>query len=236
MRGEKIFFYVFIVYILENRNEEYIPVPSSTGLMSKNGQSLQKVKEIMQERKQFLYRGEIWFMHPESRCTKVRLCDVDSWLGNLCSNPLYQGLLLERKDFLMKILSDDRCSVIEQVELDLDTFEVKPILFYLFVDAFLLYVLRVKLRFKIRITMYLEISWQNDVPLWSESQCTKVQLLGVLRQCRPKKQLVTNFKIEFFDLRHSTIMCVLRVSSRDFVTVSEYEKCINITCILLYHR
>ena len=79
----------------------------------------------MVERRQYLYRAEVWFQHPESKCTKVRLDDIDSWLGSLCANPLYQELLLERKDFLMKIMGDERCSVIQQLELDFDTFEVR---------------------------------------------------------------------------------------------------------------
>ena len=71
----------------------------------------------------YLYRGEIWFKHPESLCTKVLLCSAKTYVGNLCGNEHFPEFL-DSMPFLERILGDASCTVIPQLELDVDVIEV----------------------------------------------------------------------------------------------------------------
>ena len=72
----------------------------------------------------YLYRGQIWFRDPESLCTKTFLEDADRFVGHLIANPSFKAELLDREAFLARVLTDKRCTMIPQVELDVDTIEV----------------------------------------------------------------------------------------------------------------
>ena len=104
------------------------PLPICTAQLSKNGLALELVQDVMKAHGYYLFRGQIWFRDPASRCTKTFLQDADRFLGHLISNPTYKAQLLDRKAFLNQVLSDKRCTIVPQVELDVDTVEVKDIL------------------------------------------------------------------------------------------------------------
>lgn len=92
--------------------------------LSKNAEALQLVKDIMQAEGFYLYRGQIWFRHPLSRCTKVLYSTVSEFIGHLCANPENWEMLFDRMAFLTKLLSDGQCTIIEQLQIDPDTIEV----------------------------------------------------------------------------------------------------------------
>ena len=99
----------------------------TNGRLSKNCVALQRVKDIMQARGHFLFRGEVWFLYLQSQCTKTKLEAVDKYIGTLAANPDNVAILFDRMQFLIKVMGDERCGIIPQVELDVDTIEVNRI-------------------------------------------------------------------------------------------------------------
>ena len=105
-----------------------MPVHSSTGQLSKNGQALELVTQIMKTMGYYLFRGQIWFRDPASKCTKTFLEDADRFVGHLIANPTYKANLMDREPFLKSVLCDKRCTMVPQLKLDVDTIEVSHIL------------------------------------------------------------------------------------------------------------
>ena len=116
--------YVFLYFHLDSSGSA--PSVAPRGSLSKRGVALQRVKEIMQDAGYYLFRGEVWFVHPQSVCTKVKFESAKGFVGHLCSNPNLQGDLFDHMAFLEKILGDPQCTVIEQLTLDVDVIEVSP--------------------------------------------------------------------------------------------------------------
>lgn len=94
------------------------------GKLSKSALALQRVKDVMQQEKLYLFRGDIWFVHPQSMCTKVRCCSVSQFLGHVCANPDNMEVVFDKKAFLTNLLSDPQCTIIEQLQIDVDVIEV----------------------------------------------------------------------------------------------------------------
>ena len=97
--------------------------PPSRHKLSRNHHALQRVIEMMGHNEHYLFRGEVWFRHPESVCTKVLLCGAKTYVGTICGNTNFPELL-DAMPFLEKILCDPQCVVIPQLEMDKDIIEV----------------------------------------------------------------------------------------------------------------
>lgn len=82
------------------------------------------VKKIMQLRRHSLYRGEIWFRHPDSTVTLTFLSTVNVYVGTLAANQEHAALLVDRMPFLIRVLGDPQCSIVPQIEIDVDVIEV----------------------------------------------------------------------------------------------------------------
>ena len=71
-----------------------------------------------------LYRGEIWFNHPDAMCTKTKFTSVKKFVSTLMGNTNVIDILDGKEDFLVKSLGDPKCSIMPQIEIDMDTIEV----------------------------------------------------------------------------------------------------------------
>ena len=78
----------------------------------------------MQQGGYYLFRGAIWYHHPQSQCTRVRFDSAKGFVGHLCANPDLIGELFDHMGFLEKLLADEQCTVIPQLQLDVDVIEV----------------------------------------------------------------------------------------------------------------
>ena len=95
------------------------------GKLSKSAIALQRVTDIMKAENYFLFRGEMWFVHPQSLCTKVRYSGVREFIGDVCANPDNVELVFDKMQFLSNILSDPQCTIIEQLKVNADVIEVR---------------------------------------------------------------------------------------------------------------
>jgi hypothetical protein len=78
----------------------------------------------MKDNDHVLFRGEIWFPHPGSMCTKTKLASVEKYIGTRASNLSKGSLILDNMAFLTSALSDPRCALVPQLKLDIDAIEV----------------------------------------------------------------------------------------------------------------
>ena len=115
-------YFPFIITVLPHGNQYRMPPPSRLKL-SKNNRALQRLKDVMLHSDHYLYRGEVWFLHPESSCTKIFLSSAKTYVGNICANETMPEML-DCIGFLDRVLRDDQCSVFPQLELDADVIEV----------------------------------------------------------------------------------------------------------------
>ena len=81
----------------------------------------------MQLRRHSLYRGEIWFRHPDSTVTLTFLSTVNVYVGTLAANQEHAALLVDRMPFLIRVLGDPQCSIVPQIEIDVDVIEVRSV-------------------------------------------------------------------------------------------------------------
>ena len=129
--GTESMWYLFLQRFTEfldwDRRTTGVRLHPTNGRPSKNCVALQRVKDIMQARGHFLFRGEVWFLYLQSQCTKTKLEAVDKYIGTLAANPDNVAILFDRMQFLIKVMGDERCGIIPQVELDVDTIEVNRI-------------------------------------------------------------------------------------------------------------
>ena len=85
---------------------------------------MQRVVDILQAEQYYLFRGNIWFLHPLSKCTKVHFASVKQFLGDLCANPDNMAIVFDQVGYLEKLLGDEQCSIVQQLKIDVDTIEV----------------------------------------------------------------------------------------------------------------
>ena len=78
----------------------------------------------MKEEKFFLFRGDVWFVHPDARCTKILYSSVEEFIGDLCANPEHMSTLFDQQQYLINVLSPKKCSIVEQLKVDPDVIEV----------------------------------------------------------------------------------------------------------------
>ena len=79
----------------------------------------------MRDRGLYLYRGEIWFKDPHALCTKTRCCPVKEFVTTTMGNTGFIDILDGKEEFLVKLLADPKCAVLPQIEIDMDTIEVR---------------------------------------------------------------------------------------------------------------
>lgn len=92
--------------------------------LCRQSQALERVKEYMQSNNHYLFRGEIWFIHPDSCVTRVKLSSVKEYLGYLFNKPGLENLVTQNRKFLLDVLGDVKCTVYPQLEMDNDVIEV----------------------------------------------------------------------------------------------------------------
>ena len=79
----------------------------------------------MKAEKFYLFRGEIWFVHPDSRATKTYFAPVSQFIGDLCANPDNMDTLFDQHQYLVTLLSCKNCSIVQQLQVDADVIEVR---------------------------------------------------------------------------------------------------------------
>ena len=55
----------------------------------------------------YLFRGQIWMVHPDRLCTQKLYSTAAQFVGDLCANPDNMDLLFGRRKFLVDVLGDE---------------------------------------------------------------------------------------------------------------------------------
>ena len=97
--------------------------PNPNGL-PKQGVALQRLIDMMKTMHLFLYRGDIYFPHPDALVTKMFFLTAPAFLGHVIANKDFTGDLILHEVFLTKLLTDHNTTVIQQLQLDYDYIEV----------------------------------------------------------------------------------------------------------------
>ena len=93
-------------------------------------ETIRRVWKVMQICNHALHRGDVYAKPNEATMAYIKMMDVATYLNKLLTNEAIRGKVLKHFSSLLRILSHPACSIVPQIEFDLDLIEVSNGFFF----------------------------------------------------------------------------------------------------------